>query len=167
MLTVRWCLVVPLHNSNSSTRRGTFLAIRTVWKQTCQRFRMAKLGSIGIDVGGTKTRFALFDEKFKLVEQVKIKTQDSKNAKDFTSAVDESLDALLEKSEKDHLRVESVGVGCAGYLNGDGSVKTLRTSLFSTAIRFGGLSRSRPEPTSLRQIMSLPPCMANISLAPR
>jgi glucokinase len=84
---------------------------------------MAKLGSIGIDVGGTKTRFALFDEKFKLVEQVKIKTQDSKNAKDFTSAVDESLDALLEKSEKDHLRVESVGVGCAGYLNGDGSVK--------------------------------------------
>jgi glucokinase len=84
---------------------------------------MAKIGSIGIDVGGTKTRFALFDNKFDLIEQVKIKTHDSKTAKDFTIAVDQSLDALLEKSEKANLRVESVGVGCAGYLNGDGSVK--------------------------------------------
>src|SRR2546426_8142551 len=97
---------------------------------------MSKIGSIGIDVGGTKTRFALFDEKFKLVDQLKIRTRDYKKAKDFTEAIDESLKVLLEKSEKGQLRVESIGVGCAGYLNGDGSVKHSPNIPFLEGYRF-------------------------------
>jgi glucokinase len=115
-LLTRGGSVIPLRNS---TRRCA-----SKRNETCVLLHhMSKIGSIGIDVGGTKTRFALFDEKFKLVEQVKIRTRDHKDAKEFTAAIDESLDALLKKCEKADLRVESVGVGCAGYLNGDGSVK--------------------------------------------
>jgi glucokinase len=43
-------------------------------------------GSIGIDVGGTKTLFGLFDPKFKVVEEVKVKTHDSKNGKLYRGA---------------------------------------------------------------------------------
>jgi predicted NBD/HSP70 family sugar kinase len=59
-------------------------------------------GSIGIDVGGTKTLFALFDPRFRLEDEIKIKTHDSENAKHFAAAVSESLGYLLKKAEKEH-----------------------------------------------------------------
>jgi predicted NBD/HSP70 family sugar kinase len=36
---------------------------------------MSKRGAIGIDIGGTKSLFALFDEKFNVVEEIKLKTK--------------------------------------------------------------------------------------------
>ena len=52
---------------------------------------MAKLGTIGIDIGGTKTLFALFDEKFSVVEEIKVKTQPEKGEKAFTKRLVEHL----------------------------------------------------------------------------
>src|SRR5687768_685089 len=82
-----------------------------------------KMGSIGIDVGGTKTRFALFDKNFKVIEEIKVKTLDSKTTEEFTAALAESSNKLMKKSLKARLKIESVGVGCAGSLNADGSIK--------------------------------------------
>jgi predicted NBD/HSP70 family sugar kinase len=39
---------------------------------------MARLGTIGIDIGGTKIMFGLFDEKFRAIAEIKIKTQSNK-----------------------------------------------------------------------------------------
>ena len=36
---------------------------------------MPKLAFIGIDVGGTKTRFDLLDDRFHVVQSIKIKTE--------------------------------------------------------------------------------------------
>jgi predicted NBD/HSP70 family sugar kinase len=41
---------------------------------------MGKPGSIGIDVGGTKTLFALFNDQFQVLEEVKLKTEGTKQA---------------------------------------------------------------------------------------
>ena len=89
-----------------------------------------KLGSIGIDIGGTKTLFALFDPKFEPLEEIKIKTGDIPSAKEFKEVLTEHLTTLTKKAAKSELSLAGVGIGCAGSLHGDGSVKT------SSNIRF-------------------------------
>ena len=84
---------------------------------------MAKTGYIGIDVGGTKTRLALFDAKFTVLADVKFKTLDSEDDQAFTTALNSALNVLIDKSYRSHLEIQNVGVGCAGSFNKDGSIK--------------------------------------------
>ena len=44
---------------------------------------MSRVGSIGIDVGGSKTLFALLDSNMEVIEEIKIKTQGN-DEKKFT-----------------------------------------------------------------------------------
>ena len=81
---------------------------------------MRKRGSIGIDIGGTKTLFALFDQDLQVVEEVKIKTQADKGEETFTEALKSAVDTLTKKAEKEKLSVASVGVGCAGTVDAAG-----------------------------------------------
>jgi len=81
-----------------------------------------KLGAIGIDIGGTKTLFALFDPKFEPIEQIKIKTGDIHTAREFKDALTEHLSTLTKKAAKAELNLAGVGIGCAASLHGDGSV---------------------------------------------
>jgi glucokinase len=84
---------------------------------------MTKVGSIGLDVGGTKTLCALFDESFNVVEETKVKTLDSPGAQAFSDMLTESLTELIRKADKANLTVANIGVGLAGSLNSDGTVK--------------------------------------------
>jgi glucokinase len=84
---------------------------------------MANLGSIGVDIGGTKTLFALFDDQFKIVEEIKIKTLNSKNAKEFKDVLEESLSALAKSAAKAQLPVRNIGIGCAAPLNHHATVE--------------------------------------------
>jgi glucokinase len=85
---------------------------------------MVQLASIGIDIGGTKTLFGLFDHEFKLVEEIKVKTGDFHNAKEFKQVLTESLTELSKKAAKPGLILGGVGIGAAALLNEDGSIKT-------------------------------------------
>jgi glucokinase len=87
--------------------------------------RAPKRAMIGIDIGGTKTLFGLFDESFTLVDEVKIKTRADKE-KAFTRGLEKSVEKLLAHAEKKGLTVVGVGVGCAGTL--DRENEFLRTS---------------------------------------
>ena len=79
---------------------------------------------IGIDIGGTKSLFGLFDEGFELVEAVKIKTR-ADNEKAFSRGLGESVDVLLRQAEKKGLTVVGVGIGCAGTVDhANGGMKT-------------------------------------------
>ncbi len=78
---------------------------------------MPKRAAIGIDIGGTKILFALFDEEFKVVEEIKVKTEADKGEKAFSDKLKQSLQALLRSGEKQGLSVLAVGVGCAGYVD--------------------------------------------------
>lgn len=87
---------------------------------------MRKRGCIGIDIGGTKTLFALFDDRFDVVEEIKVRTQADKGEEHFTQTLTEAVEALAEKADRKGLALVSLGIGCAGTLAPDRG--TLRTS---------------------------------------
>jgi len=66
-------------------------------------------------VGGTKTRVALFDNHFNLVEDFKFRTP--KTRQQFTSALTKSVRKLLEKAASQKLEVSAVGLGLAGSVD--------------------------------------------------
>lgn len=85
---------------------------------------MTRKGTIGIDIGGTKTLFALFDEKFNVVEEIKVKTQVERGEKAFTDRLTENVETLVEKARKKGITLLGVGVGCAGFVDREkGSLK--------------------------------------------
>jgi glucokinase len=77
---------------------------------------MRKQGVIGIDVGGTKTLFVLFDERFRLIEKIKVKTP-ARDKADFVRLLTRSFARLAEKASRKGMKVSAVGVGCAGSID--------------------------------------------------
>jgi glucokinase len=74
--------------------------------------------TLGIDIGGTKSLYALFDERFEIVAQEKLRTHPDKGGvKAFTRGMRGAVEALLRVARKKGLRVRAVGVGCAGDID--------------------------------------------------
>jgi glucokinase len=76
---------------------------------------MPKRAAIGIDVGGTKTLFALFNDQFELIEELKVKTPTGEE--EFTATLTESVSALLKKAGKAELTIRAIGLGVAGSVD--------------------------------------------------
>jgi len=76
---------------------------------------MLESASIGIDVGGTKTRMALFDRKFKVIGDIKFKTP--KTRRQFATALRESLEKFLKTATGQKLVISAAGVGFAGTID--------------------------------------------------
>ena len=77
-----------------------------------------KYAYIGIDVGGTKSLFALFDHRFEVLAQEKFRSHAEKGgAKAFTAALEAAMGKLLRVARKHGLKVKFVGVGCAGDID--------------------------------------------------
>ena len=75
-------------------------------------------GAIGIDIGGTKSLFALFDEKFALLEEIKQPTHaDKGGGRAFRTMFRASVKELLRHAKKRGLAVRAIGVGCAGLID--------------------------------------------------
>jgi glucokinase len=73
---------------------------------------------IGIDVGGTKSLFALFDHRFEVVAQEKFRSHPEKGGrKAYVENFDASIKCLMRKARKAKLKVKVVGVGCAGDID--------------------------------------------------
>ncbi|HSJ96685.1 MAG TPA: ROK family protein, partial [Myxococcota bacterium] len=78
----------------------------------------AKRAYIGIDIGGTKSLFALFDEKFEVLAEEKFRTHPDKGgAKAFTRAMSGAVRMLLDEARKRKRHVVVAGVGCAGDID--------------------------------------------------
>jgi glucokinase len=73
---------------------------------------------IGIDIGGTKSLFALFDHRFEVLAQEKFRSHPEKGgAKAFTVALEGAMKKLLRTARRAGLKVQVVGVGCAGDID--------------------------------------------------
>lgn len=78
----------------------------------------AKRAYIGIDVGGTKSLFALFDGKFEVLAEEKFRTHPEKGgAAAFTQNVGKAVKRLMKVARKKGLAVKVTGVGCAGDID--------------------------------------------------
>jgi glucokinase len=73
-------------------------------------------GSIGIDVGGTKTLFTLFDSSFALKDEIKLKTP-QKSRSDFQRALLDSVEKLSRAAARRKIELSGIGVGCAGSID--------------------------------------------------
>lgn len=74
--------------------------------------------TLGIDIGGTKSLYALFDDRFEVVAEEKLRTDPGKGgAKAFTRNLNEAIAKLLEVARGKRLEVRAVGVGCAGDID--------------------------------------------------
>jgi glucokinase len=73
---------------------------------------------IGIDIGGTKSLFALLDAKFEIVAVAKFRTQPDKGGvRAFDKQMRDAVRGLLAEAERRQLKVKIVGVGCAGDID--------------------------------------------------
>lgn len=74
--------------------------------------------AIGIDVGGTKTLFALFDSSLDVLAELKIRTHPGKGGlKAFEKEISSAIATLVRKARKRKLEVKHIGVGCAGDID--------------------------------------------------
>ena len=85
----------------------------------------AKRGYIGIDIGGTKSLYALFDADFELIAEEKLKTHPDKGGvRAFTKAMEAAVASLLREAKRRNLEVRYLGVGCAGDIDlGTGTIR--------------------------------------------
>ena len=80
--------------------------------------RDANSACIGIDIGGTKSLYALFDSSFEILAQEKLRTHpDQGGKKAFTSTMRAAVSKLMREAKKRKLKVRYVGVGCAGDID--------------------------------------------------
>lgn len=71
-------------------------------------------GTLGIDVGGSKTLFALFNDGFRVIEEIKIATPGEKG---FTPVLSACVERLVRAARKNRIRLMGVGIGCAGKVD--------------------------------------------------
>jgi glucokinase len=77
-----------------------------------------KRAYIGIDIGGTKSLYALFDESFEVLAEEKLRTHPEKGGtRAFTGSMNAALGALLKEARNRKLTVTAVGAGCAGEID--------------------------------------------------
>jgi glucokinase len=73
---------------------------------------------IGIDIGGTKSLYALFDESFEILAEKKLPTHPEKGGTAaFTRGMTRAVKSLMSEAGKQGLEVRRVGVGCAGDID--------------------------------------------------
>ena len=78
----------------------------------------SKRASIGIDIGGTKSLYVLFDNKFEVLAEEKLQTHPDKGGvRAFTKTLGSTVRKLMDVADKRGLRVKYVGVGCAGDID--------------------------------------------------
>ncbi len=74
--------------------------------------------TIGIDIGGTKSLYALFGERFEVLAEEKLRTHPEKGGlRAFEKEMRKAVESLLLQARKRNLRVRVVGVGCAGDID--------------------------------------------------
>jgi glucokinase len=81
---------------------------------------MPKNCVLGIDIGATKTLFALFDQRLRVLDEIKIKTDPGRGQNAFMSNVEDAVTKLLDEGIKNRNTIVATGVGVAGLVSLDG-----------------------------------------------
>src|SRR4029079_19730978 len=92
--------------------------LRINHKRRAHVSKNGKRAFIGIDIGGTKSLFALFDESFEVLAEQKFRTHPEKGGvRAFNRKMSASVKHLLTEARARVLKVKVVGVGCAGDID--------------------------------------------------
>src|SRR4051812_35750368 len=73
---------------------------------------------LGIDIGGTKSLYALFDSNFEVLAEEKLRTHPDKGGvRAFTKRMNGAVEVLMREARRRGVEVRYVGVGCAGDID--------------------------------------------------
>jgi glucokinase len=88
--------------------------------------RKRNRATIGIDIGGTKTLFALLDDDFEVIAEEKLRSRSGDDPlAEFEKGLEKSIRTLLKAARKRGLKVAYVGVGVAGQADfPSGAIRT-------------------------------------------
>lgn len=79
---------------------------------------------VGLDIGGTKILAVLFDRKFKIIGEKKLRVEPHLGKSAFFRTVRESVDGLLDEAGVKLKNIAAVGAGCPGIIrNPEGRVE--------------------------------------------
>ncbi len=84
---------------------------------------------IGIDFGGTKIAYGLFDEEMRLVERLRVKTDAGAAPGDVMNGMARDVQALLRKAGCDIAAVSGVGIGFPCHIGYDQGAVLIATNL--------------------------------------
>ena len=84
---------------------------------SCRPMRRKREAVIGVDIGGTKVRLALFDDRFAVRADIKEKTEPEKGLETFEDKLVDSIRDLLDRADEEDLRVCGIGAGCPGLVD--------------------------------------------------
>ena len=77
--------------------------------------RKSRRAAIGIDIGGTKTLYALLDQRFEVIAEEKLRSRDGDDPlAAFEKGLEGSLGKLMKEARRRKLKVDYVGAGIAG-----------------------------------------------------
>src|SRR5262249_20991348 len=80
--------------------------------------RKRRRATIGIDIGGTKSLYALFDEDFEILAEEKLPTDPGEGGIGaFDRGLRKSVKALAKECKRRDYRLVAVGAGFAGLVN--------------------------------------------------
>lgn len=80
---------------------------------------LSKNIAIGIDIGGTNTKYGIVNHRGQILDKGDIKTDDYPTIKEFINALYKEIMPLLKKHGKDHLRGIGVGAPNGNYYTGN------------------------------------------------
>jgi glucokinase len=78
---------------------------------------MGKRAVLGIDIGGTKTLLALVNEKFKILSEIKFKTEPAKGKELFLKSLFNAARELARRAKKQRLELIGAGAAIAGLVD--------------------------------------------------
>ena len=80
---------------------------------------LSKQIAIGIDIGGTNTKFGLVNHRGEILAKGSIKTEDYKQVEDFIDALHTNIQPLIDEVSQ-NTRLDGIGVGApnANYFTG-------------------------------------------------
>lgn len=84
---------------------------------------------IGIDVGGTKIAYGLFDENRKLLVRKQEDSDDQKNGEEFFEPVLELIQEFIQEAQKRGGTVAGIGIGITGFVDFEKGSLTKTASL--------------------------------------
>lgn len=74
---------------------------------------------IGIDIGGTKIAYGLFDENKKMVRQYRVRTDPALKVKEFFDNLIEELEKFLKNCQIPLQHIKGIGIGIPSFLDYD------------------------------------------------
>src|SRR5262249_14567050 len=83
-----------------------------------EKDRKRRRAFLGIDIGGTKSLYTLFDEQFEVLAEEKLRTiPDKGGVNAFSRAMRKAVEGLMREAKRRDLGLRVVGVGCAGDID--------------------------------------------------